>query len=148
MWYSTQWYLKGMRITFKLVRSQPSYIIEKDRLRAKSSIGSSSALKLAIHIFLKIKIVIPVWTQKDVMYIVYPFFSAARLELFGSSNNGFGFRHSDLDLCMTFSDLPVPEVNLTHVFYPCHAVNMTMYHMGSFKTFWFILLPHFFNWKH
>lgn len=139
-----------MRFTFKLVRSQPSYIIEKDRLRAKSSIGSSSALKLAIHIFLKIKFVIPVWTQKDVMYmyIVYPFFSAARLELFGSSNNGFGFRHSDLDLCMTFSDLPVPEVNLIHVFYPCHTVNMTMYHMGSFKTFWFILLPHFFYWKH
>lgn len=41
------------------------------------------------------------------------FFSAARLEMFGSSNNGFGFRHSDLDLCMTFSDLPVPEVNFS-----------------------------------
>lgn len=41
-------------------------------------------------------------------------YSTARLEMFGSSNNGFGFRHSDLDLCMTFSDLPVPE-NLDYV---------------------------------
>ncbi|KAK3090095.1 hypothetical protein FSP39_009133 [Pinctada imbricata] len=30
----------------------------------------------------------------------------ARLHLFGSSHNGFGFRHSDLDLCCTFDDKP------------------------------------------
>ena len=30
-------------------------------------------------------------------------FSDAKLEAFGSSCNGFGFRESDLDLCLTFT---------------------------------------------
>lgn len=51
------------------------------------------------------------WELEQFIQELYP---TARLEMFGSSNNGFGFRHSDLDLCMTFSDLPVPE-NLDYV---------------------------------
>lgn len=35
----------------------------------------------------------------------------ARLFLFGSSKNGFGFRTSDIDICMTFDDVAKEEVN-------------------------------------
>ena len=35
-----------------------------------------------------------------------------RLSLFGSSVNGFGFRHSDLDICLRFqSDTPPKDLN-------------------------------------
>ena len=35
----------------------------------------------------------------------------ARLFLFGSSKNGFGFRNSDIDICMTLDDMAKEEVN-------------------------------------
>uniref|UniRef100_A0A8C4WWK0 Terminal uridylyl transferase 4 n=1 Tax=Eptatretus burgeri TaxID=7764 RepID=A0A8C4WWK0_EPTBU len=35
-------------------------------------------------------------------FIQREFDKCARLTLFGSSKNGFGFRHSDLDICLTF----------------------------------------------
>ena len=43
-------------------------------------------------------------------YIRYHGFPAARLTLFGSSCNGFGFRNSDLDICMTFDGCDDPQV--------------------------------------
>lgn len=36
-------------------------------------------------------------------------FKGARLNLFGSSKNGFGFKQSDLDICMTFDGLETAE---------------------------------------
>ncbi|XP_018114592.1 terminal uridylyltransferase 7 isoform X2 [Xenopus laevis] len=36
-------------------------------------------------------------------------FSGVRLTLFGSSKNGFGFKQSDLDICMTFDGLETAE---------------------------------------
>ncbi|XP_072006955.1 terminal uridylyltransferase 7 isoform X2 [Engystomops pustulosus] len=36
-------------------------------------------------------------------------FKGARLSLFGSSKNGFGFKQSDLDICMTFDGLETAE---------------------------------------
>ncbi|XP_063769835.1 terminal uridylyltransferase 7 isoform X2 [Pseudophryne corroboree] len=36
-------------------------------------------------------------------------FQGARLSLFGSSKNGFGFKQSDLDICMTFDGLETAE---------------------------------------
>ncbi|XP_040272937.1 terminal uridylyltransferase 7 isoform X1 [Bufo bufo] len=36
-------------------------------------------------------------------------FKGARLSLFGSSKNGFGFKQSDLDICMTFEGLETAE---------------------------------------
>ncbi|XP_073527049.1 terminal uridylyltransferase 7 [Phyllobates terribilis] len=36
-------------------------------------------------------------------------FKGARLNLFGSSKNGFGFKQSDLDICMTFEGLETAE---------------------------------------
>ncbi|XP_041436095.1 terminal uridylyltransferase 7 isoform X2 [Xenopus laevis] len=36
-------------------------------------------------------------------------FSGARLTLFGSSKNGFGFKQSDLDICMTFDGFETAE---------------------------------------
>ena len=35
----------------------------------------------------------------------------ARLFLFGSSKNGFGFRNSDIDICMTLDYMAKEEVN-------------------------------------
>ncbi|PIK49155.1 putative terminal uridylyltransferase 4 isoform X4 [Apostichopus japonicus] len=49
-------------------------------------------------------------------YIQYHSSSSIKLDLFGSSVNGFGFQNSDLDICMTFKDnatgegINVPEV--------------------------------------
>ncbi|XP_037094913.1 terminal uridylyltransferase 7-like [Pollicipes pollicipes] len=42
-------------------------------------------------------------------YIRHYCFPSARLTLFGSSCNGFGFRNSDLDICMTFEDCTDPQ---------------------------------------
>uniref|UniRef100_H2ZWR3 RNA uridylyltransferase n=1 Tax=Latimeria chalumnae TaxID=7897 RepID=H2ZWR3_LATCH len=36
-------------------------------------------------------------------------FEGARLSLFGSSKNGFGFKQSDLDICMTFDGIDTAE---------------------------------------
>ncbi|XP_056018011.1 terminal uridylyltransferase 7-like isoform X5 [Ostrea edulis] len=47
--------------------------------------------------------------RRELEQFIQELYPTARLELFGSSNNGFGFRHSDLDLCMTFDDLRIPE---------------------------------------
>jgi terminal uridylyltransferase len=38
------------------------------------------------------------------------------LDLFGSSCNGFGFRKSDLDICLTFTDNPTGEVITTNAY--------------------------------
>ena len=35
-----------------------------------------------------------------------------KLDLFGSSNNGFGMKKSDLDICLTFKDQPQQTVNI------------------------------------
>lgn len=43
-------------------------------------------------------------------YIRRSGFPTARLQLFGSSCNGFGFRNSDLDICMTLEDCEDPQV--------------------------------------
>ena len=41
------------------------------------------------------------------------FVADARLNLFGSSVNGFGFHQSDMDICLRFStDEPAPELNM------------------------------------
>lgn len=39
----------------------------------------------------------------------------AKLEPFGSSCNGFGFRESDLDLCLTFTELDPKVKSLSYV---------------------------------
>lgn len=41
---------------------------------------------------------------------LYP---TAKLELFGSTRNGFGLNDSDMDMCLTFEDNPTGEVTLT-----------------------------------
>lgn len=38
--------------------------------------------------------------------IVLSKFPNAKLSLFGSSNNGFAMKKSDLDICMTLKDYP------------------------------------------
>ncbi|XP_076069141.1 terminal uridylyltransferase 7-like isoform X2 [Oratosquilla oratoria] len=42
------------------------------------------------------------------------FCEGASLKLFGSSANGFGFQHSDLDICLTFEDNPTGQ-DLNHI---------------------------------
>ena len=44
----------------------------------------------------------------------------ARLFLFGSSKNGFGFRNSDIDICMTLDDMAKEEVK--NSVYSCFVV--------------------------
>ncbi|XP_061196234.1 terminal uridylyltransferase 4-like isoform X2 [Saccostrea echinata] len=71
------------------------------------------------------------WELELFIQELYP---TARLELFGSSNNGFGFRHSDLDLCMTFDDLPVPE-NLDYVDCIEKVTKKLKTHRGLYNVF-------------
>ena len=40
---------------------------------------------------------------------IQTFWPSAELTLFGSSNNGFAFKNSDLDLSLTFRDIPEPS---------------------------------------
>ena len=35
-----------------------------------------------------------------------------KIDLFGSSNDGFGMKKSDLDICLTFKDQPQQTVNI------------------------------------
>ena len=42
----------------------------------------------------------------DLNGYIRKFFKNAELTLFGSSSNGFAFRHSDLDISLTFTDKP------------------------------------------
>lgn len=48
----------------------------------------------------------------------------AQLCLFGSSKNGFGFRDSDLDICMTLEGHDTAEVkaDFTHASHMCRSV--------------------------
>ena len=52
--------------------------------------------------------------------IVVRKFSDANLSLFGSSNNGFGMKKSDLDICMTFDrNANDEEVKYLFLLYLC-----------------------------
>uniref|UniRef100_A0A8C5LWS9 RNA uridylyltransferase n=1 Tax=Leptobrachium leishanense TaxID=445787 RepID=A0A8C5LWS9_9ANUR len=46
---------------------------------------------------------------KDLEVFIKRDFKGARLRLFGSSKNGFGFKQSDLDICMTFDGIENSE---------------------------------------
>lgn len=49
------------------------------------------------------------YTKVNILYFV----ADTRLNLFGSSVNGFGFRQSDMDICLRFStDEPPPELDM------------------------------------
>ena len=50
------------------------------------------------------------------MTFVFLYLEKARLCLFGSSKNGFGFRDSDLDICMTLEGHENAEVRVYLVF--------------------------------
>jgi DNA polymerase sigma len=45
----------------------------------------------------------------DLNRYIRKFWSTAELTVFGSSGNGFAFRHSDLDISLTFKDKPTAE---------------------------------------
>ncbi|XP_061673530.1 terminal uridylyltransferase 7 [Syngnathoides biaculeatus] len=47
-----------------------------------------------------VEVAIREWILRDLETFVRRQFPGARLQLFGSSKNGFGFRQSDLDICM------------------------------------------------
>ena len=47
---------------------------------------------------------------------LYRFLPDARLFLFGSSKNGFGFRNSDIDICMTLENHFKEEVQQDAIF--------------------------------
>jgi DNA polymerase sigma len=55
--------------------------------------------------------------------IVLSKFPYAKLSLFGSSNNGFAMKKSDLDICMTLEDYPDDTVVYFHVLLSLAAVN-------------------------
>ena len=44
-------------------------------------------------------------------YIRYNGYPDAVLQLFGSSRNGFGFRNSDMDICLKFNGSQTAEVS-------------------------------------
>ena len=52
----------------------------------------------------------------DLQRYISQYFPKAELQLFGSSTNGFGFQHSDLDICLTFSDNADGKVRFTKCF--------------------------------
>lgn len=51
---------------------------------------------------------------KQIKSIVTHKFPDAKLSLFGSSNNGFAMKKSDLDICMTLKDCADEDVSLEH----------------------------------
>ncbi|BET00904.1 Hypothetical protein NTJ_13719 [Nesidiocoris tenuis] len=57
---------------------------------------------------------------EDLEEFITDIFPEACLTLFGSSRNGFGLKNSDLDICLTFSNLPtnagVPSTTLLKLF--------------------------------
>lgn len=50
----------------------------------------------------------------DLQFYIRQFFQGVTLKLFGSSANGFGFQHSDLDICLTFEGNPTGE-DIDHI---------------------------------
>ncbi|CAD5111628.1 DgyrCDS921 [Dimorphilus gyrociliatus] len=54
------------------------------------------------------------------------------LSLFGSSNNGFGFKDSDIDVCMTLRRSPVLPKNI-HSEYVIKRVSKVLKHCGEFR---------------
>ncbi|KAM6958788.1 terminal uridylyltransferase 7 [Aplochiton taeniatus] len=46
---------------------------------------------------------------KDLESFIRPHFAGAKLQLFGSSKNGFGFKQSDLDICMVLEGQETPD---------------------------------------
>ncbi|XP_062573267.1 terminal uridylyltransferase 4-like isoform X2 [Saccostrea cucullata] len=90
--------------------------VPKDFAPSREEIRERETIRLELELFIQ---------------ELYP---TARLELFGSSNNGFGFRHSDLDLCMTFDDLPVPE-NLDYVDCIEKVTKKLKTHRGLYNVF-------------
>jgi len=57
-----------------------------------------------------------VWVYFVVIFCIF-LLTDARLCLFGSSCNGFGFRNSDLDITLTFKGRETDEVNNWLCFY-------------------------------
>lgn len=49
------------------------------------------------------------YIMSDLTRYIKKFWPKAELTLFGSSSNGFAFRHSDLDISLTFRDIPTSE---------------------------------------
>ncbi|XP_053558405.1 terminal uridylyltransferase 7 [Bombina bombina] len=47
--------------------------------------------------------------RQNLEHFIRQDFKGARLSLFGSSKNGFGFKQSDLDICMTFDGIETAE---------------------------------------
>lgn len=53
----------------------------------------------------------------DIVYVklLLSFSAGARLFLFGSSKNGFGFRNSDIDICMTLENRVKEELDCVEI---------------------------------
>lgn len=50
----------------------------------------------------------------EIQAYIRRFYPTAKLQLFGSTKNGFGLRDSDMDICLTFEDNPTGEVILSN----------------------------------
>lgn len=50
---------------------------------------------------------------KDMESYIRELYPNAKLELFGSTKNGFGLKDSDIDTCLTFEDNATGEVRST-----------------------------------
>lgn len=67
------------------------------------------------------KLYISVWEQIEYLFFLY---TGARLQLFGSSKNGFGFRQSDLDICMVLEGQESIDVSCLFYFSVYHLVHV------------------------
>jgi len=52
--------------------------------------------------------------KEELLSFIRQKYPDANLSVFGSSNNGFGSRQSDVDLCLTFGEQPDGEVSDGH----------------------------------
>jgi DNA polymerase sigma len=68
----------------------------------------------------------------DIEEYIVQFYPTAKLELFGSSCNGFGLLKSDVDICLTFTDSETGKVVFI-TFSMCDCVIMCIPYLPNYK---------------
>ena len=93
------------RIAYRALRGDIKWVFE-NRIDHDLSFSELSSNQSTLQLYNNVSNVsIALWTFCTILIL------GARLHLFGSSKNGFGFKNSDIDICMTLEDHAKDEVN-------------------------------------
>lgn len=75
----------------------------------------------------------------DIQEYIVQYYPTAKLELFGSSCNGFGLLKSDIDICLTFTDSETGKVWSTTISL-CEYIIMYFSYLSNYKEKVFIFV--------